>query len=74
MRKKTCTKISVAQLFVVANPHHPPKWENEGIPFYWAMAEPVVVSVSNEHYCAERNNELEEFHSNWKVPQGIDAE
>ena len=24
-----------------------------------------------EYYCAERNNELEEFHMNWKVPQEL---
>ena len=27
-----------------------------------------------EYYCAQRNNEVEEFHVNWKDPPGIDVE
>ena len=38
-RKKTCTKIFIAVLFVVAK-----KMENEGISIDWGMAEDIVVS------------------------------
>ena len=38
IRKKTCTKIFIAMVFVVAK-----KMENEGMPFNWGMAEQVVV-------------------------------
>ena len=42
IRKKTCEKIFLAALFVVAK-----KLENEGMPFNWGMAEQIVVSVGD---------------------------
>ena len=35
------------------------------------MAEQIVVYAVMECYCAERNNELEEFHVNWNDLQEL---
>ena len=32
--------------------------------FNWGMVKQIVMLVV-EYYCAQRNNELEEFHVNW---------
>ena len=40
--KKTCTKIFIVMLFVVAK-----KLENEGVSINWGMDEQIVVSVSD---------------------------
>ena len=47
------------------------KLENEGMPFNWGMAEQIVYMLVMEYYCAERNNELEEYYVNWKALQEL---
>ena len=42
IRKKTCAKIFIAVLFVVAK-----KLENKGMSFNWGMAEQIVISVGD---------------------------
>ena len=45
--------------------------ENEGMSFNWRMAEQIVYMLVMEYYCAQRNNELEEFHMNWNDLQEV---
>ena len=60
IRKKTCTKIFLAALFVVAK-----NWKTRVCPSIWGMAEQIVVYAGDGKYCAQRNYKLEEFHVNW---------
>ena len=58
--KKTPTNIFIAMLFMVAK-----KLENEGIPSIGEWLNKLWYLMVMEYYCAQRNNELEEFHVNW---------
>ena len=58
IRKKTCTKIFIAALFVVAK--------------NWKMREcPSIGEWLNKYYWAQRHNELEKFHVNWNDLQEV---
>ena len=67
IRKKTCTKIFIALLFEVAKKN----WKMRGWPSIGEWLNKLWFLLVMEYYCAERNNELEEFHMNWKVPQEL---
>ena len=66
IRKKTCTKIFLAVLFVVAKNWKPRvylsigEWLNK----LWYL-------LAKEYCCAQRNNKLEGFHVNWKDLQEV---
>ena len=64
--KKTCTKIFIARLFVVAKIWNMRECSliREWLNKFWYL-------LAIEYYCAERNNEMEEFHMNWNDLQEL---
>ena len=58
--KMTCTKIFIAALFVVAK-----NWKTRICPSIEDWLNKLWYLFLMEYYCAQRNNELEEFHVNW---------
>ena len=61
IRKKTCAKIFLAVLFVVAT-----NWKTRVCPSIGEWLNKLWYLLVIEYYCVQRNNELEEFHVNWK--------
>ena len=45
--------------------------ENEGIPSIEEWLNKLWYMLVMEYYCVQRNNELEEFHVNWKDLQEL---
>ena len=66
IRKKTCAKIFLAALFVVAK-----TWKMSVCPSIGEWMNKLWYMLVMEYYCAQRNNELEEFHVNWKDLQEL---
>ena len=60
IRKKTCAKIIIAALFVVAD-----NWKIRVFSLIGEWLNKLCYLLVMEYYCAKRNNELEEFHMNW---------
>ena len=57
--KVICTKIFIASLFVVAK-----NWKMRECPSIGEWLNKLSYMLVMEYYCAERNNELVEFHVN----------
>ena len=66
IRKKNCTKIFIATLFVVAK-----NWKMMGSCSIGEWLNKLWYLLVMEYYCAEINNELEEFHVNWNDLQEL---
>ena len=66
INKTTYTKIFTAVLFVVAK-----NWKMKGCPSIGEWLKKFWYLLVMEYYCAQRNNELEEFHVNWKNLQEL---
>ena len=66
IRKKTCEKIFLAALFVMAT-----NWKMRVCPSIGEWLNKLWYMLVMEYYCAERNNELGEFHVNWKDLQEL---
>ena len=66
IRKKPCEKIFLAALIVVAK-----NWKMRVCPSIGEWLNKLWYMLVMEYYCAERNNELEEFHVNWKDLQEL---
>ena len=64
--EKTCMKIFIAELFVVAK-----NWKMRGWPSIGEWLNKLWYLLVIEYYCAQRNNELEEFHVNWNDLQEL---
>ena len=64
--KTTSTKIFIAALFVVAK-----NWKTRVCPSIGEWLNKLLYMLVMEYYCAQRNNELEEFHVNWKDLQEL---
>ena len=64
--KMTCTKIFIAALFVVAR-----NWKIRECPSIGEWLNKLWYLLVMEYYCAQRNNELEEFHVNWNDLQEL---
>ena len=66
IRKKTCAKIFLAVLFVVAK-----NWKTRVCPSIGEWLNKLWHMLVMEYYCVQRNYELEEFHVNWKDLQEL---
>ena len=66
IRKKTCAKIFLAVLFVVAK-----NWKMRVCPSIGEWLNKLWYTLVMEYYCAERNNELEEYYVNWNDLQEL---
>ena len=66
IKKKTFTKIFLAVLFVVAK-----NWKMRECPSIGEWMNKLWYMLVMEYYCAQRNNELKEFHVNWKDLQEL---
>ena len=66
IRKKTHAKIFLAVLFVLAK-----NWKSRVCPSIGEWLNKLCCMLVMEYYCAQRNNELEEFHMNWKDLQEL---
>ena len=66
IRKNSCAKIFLAALFVMAK-----TWKTRVCPSIGDWLNKFWYLLVMEYYCAERNNELEEFHVNWKDLQEL---
>ena len=64
--KTTCTKIFIAALFVVAK-----NWKMRRSPSVGEWLNKLWYLLVMEYYCAQRYNELEGFHVNWKELQEL---
>ena len=64
--KTTCTKIFIAALFVVAK-----NWKTRVCPSIGEWLNKLWYLLVMECYCAQRNNEPEEFHVNWNDHQEL---
>ena len=64
--KTTCAKIFIVTLFVVAK-----NWKMRECPSIWEWLNKMWYLLVMEYYCAQRNNELEEFHVNWNDLQEL---
>ena len=62
----TCTKIFIAALFVVAK-----NWKMRECPSIGEWLNKLWYLMVMEYSCAQRNNELEESHVNWKDLQEL---
>ena len=66
INKRTCTKIFMAALFVVAK-----NWKMKECPSIGECLDELWYMLVMEHYCAERNNEMVKFYENWKNLQEL---
>ena len=66
INKRTCTKIFMAALFVVAK-----NWKMKECPSIGEWLNKLWYMLVMEYYCAQRNNEVEEFHVNWNDLQEL---
>ncbi|XP_056665826.1 uncharacterized protein LOC130456192 [Monodelphis domestica] len=66
MDKKTCTKIFIAALFVVAQ-----NWKTRGCPSIGEWLNKLWYMLVMEYYCAKRNNKVEKFHGDWNNLQEV---
>ena len=66
INKTTCTKIFIDALFVVAK-----DWKMKECPSIGEWLNKLCYMLVMEYYCAQRNNELEEFHVNWNNLQEL---
>ena len=64
--KNTCTKIFIAAFCVVAK-----NWKMKGCPLIGKWLNKLWYLMVIKYCCVERNNELEEFHVNWKDLQEL---
>ena len=64
--KKTCAKIFLATLFVVAK-----SWKMRECPSTGEWLNKLWHMLGMEYYCAQRNNKLEKFHVNWNDLQEL---
>ena len=64
--KTTCTKIFIATLFVVVK-----NWKMKECPSIGEWLNKLWYMLVMEYYCAQRNNELEKFHMDWKDLQEL---
>ena len=64
--KKTCTKIFIATLFVVAK-----NWKMRVCPLIGEWLKKLWYMPVMGYYCGVRDNELEEFHVDWNDLQEL---
>ena len=66
INKMTCTKISIAVLFVVAK-----NWKMKECPSIGEWLNKLWYMLVMEYYCVERNNEMVKFYVDWENLQEL---
>ena len=62
-----CTTVFIAKVFVVAKKN----WTMRECPSIGEWLNKLWYLLVMEYYCAQRNNELEQFHVNWNDLQEL---